>query len=221
MFLKIGLFEQLRSEVNPPPDKQPQGATVLPIRGNTRSLTTASEPEPRPRIRPIAVVGGEPTARMAHHGYTRPGHGWQTASCPGTKFMPLDTTDDGPRYMLAMRIDQRRRTEAALAQCPDLTELSVLVRERGVETLKKITRDMPEWKRAYDAHVWDIESDLRGLKSEINRLRRIVLDWRPETDVQLDPNLADAHFNAGRLHDELGNSQGAIRHYSAYRRLSR
>jgi len=39
--------------------------------------------------------------------------------------------------------------------------------------------------------------------------------------LQLDPELADAHFNAGRLHDELGHHQRAIRHYSAYRRLSR
>lgn len=133
--------------------------------------------------RPIAVMGGEPTGRMAHHGYERPGHGWQTASCPGIKFMPLETTDDGPRYMLAMRIDQVRREEAALARCPELTELSVLVRERGVKSLRKITRDMPDWKQTFDSHVWGIESDIRGLKSEINRLRRIVLDWRPETDA--------------------------------------
>mgnify|MGYP001060917552 FL=1 len=39
--------------------------------------------------------------------------------------------------------------------------------------------------------------------------------------LQLDPELADAHFNAGRLHDELGHQQRAIRHYSAYRRLSK
>lgn len=131
--------------------------------------------------RPIAVMGGEPTGRMAHHGYERPGHGWQTASCPGIKFMPLETTDDGPRYMLAMRIDQLRREEAALARCPELTELSVLVRERGVKSLKKITREMPEWKQTFDSHVWGIENDIRGLKGEIRRLRRIVLDWRPET----------------------------------------
>ena len=134
-------------------------------------------------LRPIAVMGGEPTGRMAHHGYQRPGHGWQTATCPGIKFMPLETTDDGPRYMLALRLDQLRRSEASLAACPDLTELSVLVREKGVKTLRKITQDMPEWKRVYDAHVLGIESDIRGLKSEIRRLRRIVLDWRPETDT--------------------------------------
>lgn len=133
--------------------------------------------------RPIAVMGGEPTGRMAHHGYTRPGHGWQTASCPGTKFMPLETTDDGPRYMLSMRVDQLRRVEDALARCPELTELSVLVREKGVKHLKKIARDMPEWKKVYDAHVWDIERDIAGLKSEIPRLKMIIDSWRPETEA--------------------------------------
>ena len=39
--------------------------------------------------------------------------------------------------------------------------------------------------------------------------------------LQLEPELADAHFNAGRLHDELGAQQVAIRHLSAYRLLSR
>lgn len=39
--------------------------------------------------------------------------------------------------------------------------------------------------------------------------------------LQLDPDLADAHYNAGRIHDELGHQQKAIRHLSAYRRLSR
>ncbi|WP_146039618.1 MULTISPECIES: hypothetical protein [unclassified Variovorax] len=133
--------------------------------------------------RPIAVMGGEPTGRMAHHGYTRPGHGWQTASCPGTKFMPLETTDDGPRYMLSMRVDQLRREEAVLARCPELTELSVLVREKGVKRLKKITRDMPGWKKVYDAHVWDIERDIAGLKREIPRLKKIIDSWRPETEA--------------------------------------
>lgn len=133
--------------------------------------------------RPIAVVGGEPTGHMAHHGYSRPGHGWQTASCPGVKFMPLETTDDGPRYMLSMRVEQLARAEAALARCPELTELSVLVRERGVKSLKRITSDMPEWKRAYATHVWDIESDIRGLAGEIPRLKKIIQEWRPQTDA--------------------------------------
>jgi tetratricopeptide (TPR) repeat protein len=35
----------------------------------------------------------------------------------------------------------------------------------------------------------------------------------------LDPGFADAHFNAARLHEQLGHTREAIRHFNAYRRL--
>jgi hypothetical protein len=31
---------------------------------------------------------------IAHHGYKRPGHGWQTASCMGAKFAPYEVSRD-------------------------------------------------------------------------------------------------------------------------------
>ena len=40
-----------------------------------------------------------------------------------------------------------------------------------------------------------------------------------ERTLQLAPDLADAHYNAARLHERLGQAQGALRHFSAYRRL--
>lgn len=39
--------------------------------------------------------------------------------------------------------------------------------------------------------------------------------------LALDPTLADAHFNAARLHEKIGDARGALRHWSAYRRLQR
>lgn len=40
-----------------------------------------------------------------------------------------------------------------------------------------------------------------------------------ERSLGLDPTLADAHFNIGRLQEKLGDARGALRHFSAYRRL--
>jgi tetratricopeptide (TPR) repeat protein len=37
--------------------------------------------------------------------------------------------------------------------------------------------------------------------------------------IKLDARLADAHFNAARLHESLGHKAQAIRHYNAYRKL--
>jgi tetratricopeptide (TPR) repeat protein len=42
-----------------------------------------------------------------------------------------------------------------------------------------------------------------------------------ETSLALDPTLADAHYNLGRLREQLGDKRGALRHFSAYRRLQR
>ena len=42
-----------------------------------------------------------------------------------------------------------------------------------------------------------------------------------ERCLQLDPSAADAHFNAARLHEQLGHAKDALRHFSAYRRLAR
>ena len=39
--------------------------------------------------------------------------------------------------------------------------------------------------------------------------------------LRLDPDLADAHYNAARLHEALGDARKAVRHFSAYRRLQR
>jgi tetratricopeptide (TPR) repeat protein len=40
-----------------------------------------------------------------------------------------------------------------------------------------------------------------------------------ERSLALDPTLADAHYNLGRLREQLGDKRGALRHFSAYRRL--
>ena len=42
-----------------------------------------------------------------------------------------------------------------------------------------------------------------------------------EQALQLDPRLADAHYNLAELHKQAGDERGALRHYSAYRRLQR
>lgn len=42
-----------------------------------------------------------------------------------------------------------------------------------------------------------------------------------ERCLALDPTLADAHYNLGRLREQLGDHRGALRDFSAYRRLQK
>jgi tetratricopeptide (TPR) repeat protein len=42
-----------------------------------------------------------------------------------------------------------------------------------------------------------------------------------ERSLALDQTLADAHYNLGRLQEQMGDQRGALRHFSAYKRLQR
>ena len=53
----------------------------------------------------------------------------------------------------------------------------------------------------------------------LERLPEAVASY--EASLALDPTLADAHYNLGRLREQLGDKRGALRHFSAYRRLQR
>jgi tetratricopeptide (TPR) repeat protein len=39
--------------------------------------------------------------------------------------------------------------------------------------------------------------------------------------LQLDPGMLDAHYNAGFLKEKMGDVQGALKHFSAHRRISK
>jgi tetratricopeptide (TPR) repeat protein len=51
----------------------------------------------------------------------------------------------------------------------------------------------------------------------LERLPAAVASY--EASLAIDPLLADAHYNLGRLREQLGDKRGALRHFSAYRRL--
>jgi tetratricopeptide (TPR) repeat protein len=53
----------------------------------------------------------------------------------------------------------------------------------------------------------------------LDRLPQALASY--ERSLELDPTLADAHYNLGRLREQLGDKRGALRHFSAYRRLQR
>lgn len=131
--------------------------------------------------RPIAVLGGTPTGRMAHHGYERPGEGWQTASCPGIGFMPLETTDDGPIYLKASYESRLATVRERLAKAPSLISLSVITSNRGVRSLKNLTPADAEWPRAHAAHLSKLQHEISALRHGIEHVTQTIANWRPET----------------------------------------
>lgn len=53
----------------------------------------------------------------------------------------------------------------------------------------------------------------------LERLPEAITSY--ERSLALDATLADAHYNLGRLQEQMGDQRGALRHFSAYKRLQR
>jgi hypothetical protein len=56
------------------------------------------------------------TGTIAHHGYKRPGHGWQTASCFGAKYRPYEVACDALPPAIKSVEAHIARVEALLAE---------------------------------------------------------------------------------------------------------
>lgn len=56
------------------------------------------------------------TGKIAHHGYTRPGHGWQTSSCFGARFRPYEVACDALPLAIKSVEAHINRVEALLTE---------------------------------------------------------------------------------------------------------
>ncbi|RYZ36120.1 MAG: hypothetical protein EOP49_32895, partial [Sphingobacteriales bacterium] len=92
-------------------------------------------------FRPIAVK-----KLMVHHGYERPGYGWQTPSCPGAKFEPLEVSSAGLEWLISTLREELQRVEELLRN--RFTIESVKIRNEGC-----VTKDSPEWSKHFEAFV--------------------------------------------------------------------
>lgn len=102
-------------------------------------------------FRAIAVVAGT----MAHHGYRRPGPGFQSASCACVRFKPLEVSREGLLWLiesLRERLDIRR---VALLRCDRQPEF-LLARPVPRGPLEKLGRDDPLWPQAFDRHLIEL-----------------------------------------------------------------
>jgi hypothetical protein len=82
------------------------------------------------------------TGVIAHHGYNRPGHGWQTSSCLGARFQPYEVSRARIPEVIeiweAMKA-QREASRAALIASPPET-LTRLKRAYGSRETITLTR---------------------------------------------------------------------------------
>lgn len=125
-------------------------------------------------FRPIAVRGSV----MAHHGYKRPHEGWQTASCPGIRFMPLEVSSKGLEWLIgALRA---RLAECEVTYSNRDSKDSLRVRTGGSKSpMETITPTSEKWAQAFRAFVSNLEFEIEHLKHTLPGLDTKLANWKP------------------------------------------
>jgi len=132
--------------------------------------------------------------KMTHHGYQRPGFGWQTASCDGIKYPCAEISDEGYHAKIKVYERQVGIEKANLAKLPNQTELTVRKYQYGSQMskgkympviLKKPedldgvwTREKREWEEAMADQVYRLESNIKALTGEITATNVQIKNWK-------------------------------------------
>lgn len=116
-------------------------------------------------FRSIAVQNGT----MAHHGYKRPALGWQTASCPGIRFRPLEVSNEGLAWLIGALRERLNGISEAYAR-RDVHPAFLMGKRAADGRTEQITREDPRWPRLFARHVAEIEAEMQSLEHEIPSL---------------------------------------------------
>ncbi|WP_439946491.1 hypothetical protein [Streptomyces sp. BBFR109] len=139
------------------------------------------------------------TGRIAHHGYQRPGTGWQTASCDGAKQLPYEVSRDFipvviERYKVHAKIQEDLADEMLTDPSETITRLHQNPFSRKIETyefakpegfssyevVNKSHKQFPyasyenEFIKQYQAH----RQNVRDIQEAIGFLQRRYDDWK-------------------------------------------
>lgn len=123
-------------------------------------------------FRAIAVVA----ERMAHHGYTRPRFGWQTASCAGVRFRPLEVSNEGLVWLIGQLQSQLAATQANYVTLGDRQSITVLKGKKLVE----VAKGQSGWRVEFNKLKAELESDIRFLIRELGKLQTVLAAWVPQ-----------------------------------------
>lgn len=124
-------------------------------------------------FRQIAVTDGT----MAHHGYQRPGHGWQTASCPGIRFKPLEVSNEGLVWLVGATEKRLSDLSRELGAADTCTTLPYRVASRQIVQIDPADT---RWPRTLSIYKANLESDIRFVETDLSHLRKRLEEWRPQ-----------------------------------------
>jgi len=130
-------------------------------------------------FRQIAVIGD----MMVHHGYERPGNGWQTNSCVAAKrFKPLEDSNEGLVFLIDKVTTYLAGIQSTYDRREEKTMLTVLkkVKTRPFEykqELVEFKKGEAGWDKEYKVWTSGLEREISSLKSELVYLNKTLVEW--------------------------------------------
>lgn len=129
--------------------------------------------------------------KLVHHGYERPGCGYIVGDCYGVNRTPHELSDGLAREFQAKLAGYLQNKEVALAELPNRTKFVVRGKYLGNMAWEKkvlIKGECPEyeWDTAYRNAEYELKCEIRSLKSEVDRLQKLIDTWvlKPLTTVE-------------------------------------
>lgn len=111
---------------------------------------------------------------MVHHGFKRPGDGWQTESCYGIQFEPLERSDKGLDFMIDLLNKFIVSSEESLEKVKVAKELLTVTRDKKSLTLKEGDEGFDKLKRSVIANI---ESEIRIAKRDLILFKSKKQSW--------------------------------------------
>lgn len=128
-------------------------------------------------LRQIAI-GKDKT--MVHHGFERPGDGYQTDSCPGINFKPLEVSKAGPEYMVSIISETIKAEHEKLEQIKVATELTEKIGYGEWVTVKK---DEARFASLLSYKISEKEYTIKKLNSDLDFFKKIVKEWKQKEEL--------------------------------------
>jgi hypothetical protein len=164
------------------------------IKGRKPSMKPAAPVNPDKDIKTCPVCLGQYAVSkqglMVHHGFLRPGTGYQTRSCDGVSFKPLEVSTDGLVWYISMLEKQIAENKKNLKIAPKLTDIGnprydIRDAKRLGEKYKipmffiKANTAPEEWNRLLNILISDIKREIEYLNSSLKHRNKILADWKP------------------------------------------
>lgn len=128
-----------------------------------------------------AVVG----AAMAHHGYQRPGDGYQTASCPGIAYQPFEKSPEGTIAIHQGVLRRISKLETIIKNPPQTLKYATsrLITSPQGELIPEeieINSEHPLWPRKLTRFIRNKENEKAQAVSHKNYLEERLSNWAPQ-----------------------------------------